>query len=184
MDDPFGCLRGQKISSKMIKEMLQKNEISLLSKKIDRCPSCKEQIVYMVNELCLACEKCGRVIEFVDYKYFEEEIWRKSSTDLPKTNNDYLKKVFKKWGVEEMFSSSEVDFLGNVIAQFQKMSGKSVNYSCFLYNYFEIVPSECWPKKKEIMKSISQHLPKSLESWHYAKQDFEKWWLKANQGSS
>ena len=183
MDDPFGCLRGQKISSKMIKEMLQKNEISLLSKKIDRCPSCEEQIVYVVNELCLACEKCGRVIEFVDYKYSEEEIWTKSSTDLP-TNNDYLKKVLQKWGMKEMFSFSEVDFLGNVIAQFQKMSGKSVNYSCFLYNYFEKVPSECWPKKKEIMKYIFNYLPKSLESRWLAKQEFEKWWLKANQGSS
>ena len=94
MDDPFGCLQGEKISSKMIKEMLQKNEKSLLSKKINNCPSCKEQIVYVVNEFCLACEKCGRVIEFVDYEYFEEEIWRKSSTDLP-TNNDYLKKFYK-----------------------------------------------------------------------------------------
>ena len=83
-----------------------------------------------------------------------------------------------------MFSFSEVDFLGNVIAQFQKMSGKSVNYPCFLYNYFEKVPSECWPNKKEIMKSISQHLPKSLVSWWLAKQEFDKWWLKANQGSS
>ena len=83
-----------------------------------------------------------------------------------------------------MFSFSEVDFLGNVIAQFQKMSGKSVNYSCFLYNYFEKVPFECWPKKKEIMKYIFNYLPKSLESWWLAKQEFEKWWLKANQGSS
>ena len=63
-----------------------------------------------------------------------------------------------------MFSFSEVVFLGNVIAQFQKMSDKPVNYPYFLYNYFEKVPSECWPKKKEIMKSISNHLPKSLES--------------------
>ena len=84
MDDPFGCLQGEKISSKMLKEMLQKNEISLLSKKIDRCPSCEEQIVYVVNELCLACQKC----ECDDYEYFEEN-WRKSSTDLP-TNNDYF----------------------------------------------------------------------------------------------
>ena len=183
MDDPFGCLQGEKISSKMIKEMLQKNEISLLSKKIDRCPSCEEQIVYMVNELCHACQKCGRVIECVDYEYFEEENWRRSSTALP-TNNDYLKSVLGKWKINEMFSSSEVDFLGNVIAQFKKMSGKSVNYSCFLYNYFEKVPIECWPNKKEIMKSISQHLPKSLVSWWLAKQEFDKWWLKANQGSS
>ena len=61
-----------------------------------------------------------------------------------------------------MFSSSEVVFLGNVIAQFQKMSDKPVNYHCFLYNYFDKVPSECWPKKKEIMKSIFNHFPKKI----------------------
>ena len=133
MDDPFGCLQGEKISSKIIQEMLQKrNEISLLSKKINR-PSCEEQIVYVVNELCLACQKCGRVIECDDYEYFEEENWRRSSTALP-TNNDYLKSVLRKWNIKEMFSSSEVDFLGNVFAQFEKMTGKSVNYPYFLYN--------------------------------------------------
>ena len=115
----------------------------------------------MVNEFCRACKKCGRVIECDDYEYFEEENWRRSSTDL-RTNNDYLNKVLQKWDIKEMFSSSEVDFLGNVIAQFQKMSGKSVNYHCFLYNYFEKVPSECWPKKKEIMKYIFNHFPKKL----------------------
>jgi len=184
MDDPFGCLQGAKISSKIIQEMLHKrNEISLLSKKIYRCPSCEEQIVYVENEFCHACQKCGRVIECDDYEYFEEENWRRSSTALP-TNNDYLKNVLRKCNIHQMFSSREVDFLGNVIAQFQKMSGKSVNYPYFLYNYFEKVPSKCWPKKKEIMESISNHLPKSLESWQYAKHEFYKWWLKTNQGSS
>ena len=162
MDDPFGCLQGEKISSKIIQEMLQKNEISLLSKKIDRCPSCEEQLIYVVNEFCRACPKCGREFEFDDDEKFQEQNWRRSSTALP-TNNDNLKSVLRKWNIKEMFSSSEVDFLGNVIAQFQKMSDKTVNYPYFLYNYFEIVPSECWPKKKEIMESISNHLPKSLE---------------------
>ena len=135
MDDPFGCLQGEKISPKMIKEMLQKNEINLLSKKIDRCPSCEEQLIYVVNEFCHACQKCGRVIECDVYEYFEEEEnWRTSFTALPK-KNDYLKNVLRKWKINEMFSSSEVNFLGNVIAQFQKMTCKSVNYSCFLYNY-------------------------------------------------
>ena len=110
MDDPFGCLQGEKISSKIIQEMLHKrNEISLLSKKIDRCPSCEEQIFYVENEFCHACQKCGRVIECDDYEYFEEENWR-SSTALP-TNND-LKNVLRKWNIKEMFSSSEVDFYG------------------------------------------------------------------------
>ena len=83
--------------------MLQKrNEISLLSKKINRCPSCEEQIVYVVNELCLACQKCGRVIECDDYEYFEEENWRRSSTALP-TNNDYLKSVLRNGTLKKCF---------------------------------------------------------------------------------
>ena len=68
----------------------------------------------MENEFCHACQKCGRVIECDDYKPFEEN-WRRSSTDLP-TNSDYLKSVLRKWNIKEMFSSSELDFLGNVIA--------------------------------------------------------------------
>ena len=181
MDDPFGCLQGEKISTKIIQEMLQKrNEISLLSKKINRCPSCGEQLIYVVNEFCRACPKCGREFEFDDDEQFQEE----NRVRIFTATNFHLKSVLRNWNIKEMFSSSEVDFLGNVIAQFQKMSGKSVNYPYFLYNYFEIVPSECWPKKKEIMESISNHLPKSLESWRHAKQEFYRWWLKTNQGSS
>ena len=86
--------------------------------------------------------------------------------------------------IDEMFSSSEVAFLGNVIAQFKRVTGNSVNYTCFLYNYFEMVPFECWPHKKEIMESIFHHLPKDLERSWCAKQEFDKWWLKTNQGSS
>ena len=133
----------------------------------------------MVNEVCRACPKCGRVFEFDDEQFQEENRER-----IFTATNFHLKSVLRKWNIYKMFSSSEVDFLGNVIAQFQKMSGKSVNYSCFLYNYFEKVPSECWPNKKKIMKSISHFLPKNLESRWCAKQEFEKWWLKTNQGSS
>ena len=186
MDDPFGCLQGEKISPKMIKEMLQKkNEINLLSKKIDPCPSCDEQLIYVVNEFCHACKKCGRVIECDDYEYFEEEEnLRTSSTALPQ-NDDYLKKILRKCNIHQMFSSKEVDFLGKVIAQFKDETSKSVNYTCFLYHFFEKVPSECWPHKKEILKTIfCYHLPKDLERIWIAKQEFEKWWLKANQSSS
>ena len=180
MNDPFGWLQGEKILSKKIQETLQKKINSYpLSKKIYRCPSCEEQLIYVVNEFCRACPKCGRASEFDDEQFQEENRER-----IFTANNFHLKSVLRKWNIYKMFSSSEVDFLGNVIAQFQKMSGKSVNYPCFLYNYFEIVPSECWPNKKEIMESISHHLPKSLASWWLAKQEFDKWWLKANQGSS
>jgi len=113
---------------------------------------------------------------------FQEETRGRSSTVLT-TNNAHLKNVLRKCNIDKMFSSSEIVFLGNVIAEFQAKTGKSVNYSCFLYNYFEIVPSECWPHKKEIMESISNHLPKTLASRRRAKQEFEKWW-SINQGSS
>ena len=118
------------------------------------------------------CQKCGRVIECDDYEYFEEENRRRSSTALP-TNNDYLKDVLRKLKIDQMFSYSEVDFLGNVIAQFKRIISKPVNYSCFLYNYFEKVPSECWPNKKETMKSIYHHLPKDLESSWRAKLELD-----------
>ena len=95
MDHPFGCLQGVNISSKMIQEMLQKrNEISLLSKKINRCPPCEEQIVYVVNELCRECPKCGRVIECDDDEQFQEENRERSSTAPPSTNLEHLQNVF------------------------------------------------------------------------------------------
>ena len=153
------------------------------NKKIDRCPSCEEQLVYVVNEFCRECPKCGRVFECDDDEQLQEENRERSSTAPPSTNF-HLKNIFRKWNIYKMFSSSEIAFLGNVIAEFQAKTGKSVNYSCFLYNYFEIVPSECWPNKKEIMESISHHLPKTYASRRRVKQEFDKWWLKTNQGSS
>ena len=178
MDDPFGCLQGEKISSKIIQETLQKRKklhLCLLSNKINHCPSCKEQLVYVVNEFCRECPKCGRVFECDDDEQFQDENRGRSSTALP-TNNDHLKVVLQKCKIDKMFSSSEVAFLGKVIAQFQEITGKSVNYPCFLHNYFEMVPSECWPHKKETMESISHHLPKTFASRWHAKQEFEKWW--------
>jgi len=151
MDDPFGCLQGVKISSKMMPEILQKrNELHLclLSNRINRCPSCKEQLVYVVSEFCRECPKCCSVFECDDDdEQFQEENRGRSSTALPKSNF-HLKNVFGKWNIDKMFSSREIAFLGKVIAQFQEITGKSVNYPWFLHSYFEIVPSECWPHKK------------------------------------
>ena len=186
MDDPFGCLQGVKISSKKCKKYLQKrNELHLcpLTNRINCCPSCKEQLVHVVNEFCRECPKCCRVFECDDYEQFQEENRGRSSTALP-TNNAHLKDVLRKCNIDKMFSSSEVVFLSKVIAQFKGITDNSVNYTCFRYNYFEMVPYEFWPNKKEIMESISHYLPKTLESRRRAKQEFEKWWLKTNQGSS
>ena len=177
MGDPFGCLQGvELVEHDLYKVTSQKvdkkfNELP----RINNCLSCKEQLVYVVNEFCRECPKCCRVFECDDDEQFQEENRGRSST-APPTNNFHLKNVFRKWNIDKMFSSSEVAFLGNVIAEFQAKTGKSVNYSCFLHNYFEIVTSECWPNKKEIMESISHHLPKTFAGRRRAKQEFEKWW--------
>ena len=133
----------------------------------------------MVNEFCRECPKCCRVFECDDDEQFQEENRGRSSTALPKSIF-HLKNVFRKWNIDKIFSFNQISFLGKVIAQFQAKTGKSVNYPCFLHNYFEMVPSEVWPCKKEIMESISHHLPKTFESRWHAKQEFEKWWWSSN----
>ena len=128
MDDPFGCLQGVKISSKMMQEIFQKrNELHLcpLSNRINLCPSCKEQLVYVVNEFCHECPKCGRVFECDDDEQFQEENRGRSST-APPTTNVHLFFFSGNGTLTKMVSSSEVTFLGKVIAQFQEITGKSV----------------------------------------------------------
>ena len=73
-----------------------------------------------------------------------------------------------------MFFFNQIFFLGNAIEQFQAKTGKSVNYACFPHNYFEMVPSEVWPCKKEIMETISHHLPKSVATRREAKKLFDE----------
>ena len=182
MDDPFGCLRGVELVEydlyKLTSEMVGKKKFNE-QPRINHCPSCKEQLVYVVNEFCRECPKCCRVFECDDDEQFQDENRGRSST-APPTTNFHLKNVFRKWNIDKMFSSSEVSFLSNVIAQFQGITEKSVNYPCFLHNYLGMVPSECWPNKKEIMESISHHLPKTFASRLRAKQEFEKWWWSNN----
>ena len=69
----------------------------------------------MVNEFCRACPKCGRVFECDDDEQFQEENRERSFT----ATNFHLKNVLQKGNIYKMFSSSEVDFLGNVIANWQ-----------------------------------------------------------------
>ena len=80
MDDPIGCLQGVKISSKIIQEILQKrNELHLclLSNRINHCPSCKEQLVYVVNEFCRDVQnvvECLNVMMNSSKKNIREEV--------------------------------------------------------------------------------------------------------------
>ena len=102
MNDPFGCLQGEKISAKKIQETLQKKLNPYpLSKKIYRCPSCEEQLIYVVNEFCRAYPKCGRASEFDDEQFQEENRER-----IFTANNFHLKSVLRKWNIYKMFLSA------------------------------------------------------------------------------
>ena len=95
MDDPFGWLQGEKISAKKIQETLQKKLNSYpLTKKIYPCPSCEEKLIYVVNEFCRACPKCGRASEFDDEQFQEENRER-----IFTASNFHLKSVLRKWNI-------------------------------------------------------------------------------------
>ena len=102
--------------------------------RINHCPSCEEQLVYVANEFCRECPKCKRVFE-CDDQLFQEKNPDRSATS-PVLLAHFKNAIPKKWRIDEMFSSNEVAFLGNVIAKFKAKTGKSVNYPCFLHNYF------------------------------------------------
>ena len=171
MDDPFGCLRGVELVEhdlyKLTSEMVEKkfNELP----RINHCPSCEVHLVNVMNKFCRECPECHRVFEYDDDQFQEVSPGRSAAPSA------HLKNSLRKLKIYEMFSFNQISFLGNIIAQFQAKTGKSVNYSCFLHNYFEVVPSEVWPCKKEIMESISHRLPKSFAARRRAKQEFDEW---------
>ena len=68
-------------------------------------------VVYVQNVVVFECD---------DDEQFQEENRKRSFT----ATNFQLKNVLRKWNIYKMFSSSEVDFLGNVITQFQRITGK------------------------------------------------------------
>ena len=65
--------------------------LCLPTKKINRCPSCEEQLVYVVNEFCRECPKCGRVFESDDDEQLQEENRERIFFIANPTNNFHLK---------------------------------------------------------------------------------------------
>ena len=66
-------------------------------------------------------------------------------------------------------------FLDDMINDFSD-GRKSVNCVCFLYDYFQAVSSDAWPRKEEILGLLSPHLPKFWKTRWHAKVRFRKWW--------
>jgi len=100
-----------------------------------------------------------------------------------------LRKILEKYKIkdavntvisdrQEAYDPEHYRFLGNIFHQFCHV-GKSVNLSCLLYDYFQAVPSEAWPRKKEILELLSPHFPKILKTRCHAKERFDEWWAAA-----
>ena len=84
------------------------------TKKINRCPSCEEQLFSVVNEFCRACPKCGRVFEY-DYDYDDEQLQEENRRRIffianPMTKF-HLKNIFRKWNIDKMFLPASSIFL-------------------------------------------------------------------------
>ena len=63
--------------------------------RINHCPSCKEQLVYVANEFCRECPKCNRVFEYDDDDQFQEVSPGRSAA--PSAPSPHLKNVLRKW---------------------------------------------------------------------------------------
>ena len=74
--------------------------------------------------------------------------------------------------------------MGNVIhefANFPESDKRSVNYVCFFHDYFEGVPEEVWPRKKEILARISPAFEKIRpKTRQKAKERCDRWWNVVN----
>jgi len=119
MDDPYGCLRGVEQFPENVlwkwKESQDEKKVSFetVSRKIYRCSSCEEQLVYVANEFCRECPKCKRVFECNDQFFQEENPGRSTASPTPPA---HLKNVIRKWRIDKTFSFNQISFLGNVIA--------------------------------------------------------------------
>ena len=117
---------------------------------------------------------------------------RDSHHHPPKKNNStHLRKKLEELKIfdavnitgQEEHDPKRYRFLDALINDFRD-GGKSVNYVCFLYDYFEAVSSDAWPRKKEILELLSPHLPKIRKTRWHAKSRFSEWWGKTNRGEA
>lgn len=131
----------------------------------------------------LFCESCGRVEELPAIAFDRA----RASTPAMRSAA-HLFKILKKHKILDALNTirsnnweerdpARFQFLANLIHNFS-VDGRSVNYICFLHDYFEAVPFETWPLKEVILERL---LP-VFEKIHKAtpertKERFDKWWI-------
>ena len=132
------------------------------------------------------CQSCGRVEKLFGEIFDKCYLYTQEGQISTNKSATYLRKILEKHKIKDAVNTTILDgrevydlkryrFLGNVIHQFCH-NGKSVNLICFLYYYFQVVSSEDWPQKQEILELLSPHLPKIPKTRRRAKERFDEWW--------
>ena len=145
--------------------------------------------VYVDTETSeLVCKRCGRAETIMGVAFDEHQFFDQAQKGQPpptkKNHSTHLRKRLEELEIIDAVNTTKkgydpkrYTFLGALINDFHG-GGKSVNYVCFLYDYFEAVPSDAWPRKEEILKRLHPHLPKNQERHWRAKARFSEWWRK------
>ena len=138
----------------------------------------------------LVCKSCERVetimgVAFNEYQFFDQT-QKGQPPSTPENNSTHFRKRLEELKIfdavnitikdgREEYDPKRYRFLDAVINDFRD-GGKSVNYVCLLYDYFQAVSSDAWPRKEEILELLSPHLPKIWKTRWNAKVRFSEWW--------
>ena len=122
-----------------------------------------EKMVVNTKKLKRICQVCKRVEE-LDRTAHNTRKGEKGCLPTLASHNP-LSKTLEKHGI--FSAGSEVGallwwcFLGNLIHDFGNFCpkaedcSKSVNYVCFVHDFFQAVPQEAWPRKTESLERLS-----------------------------
>jgi len=154
------------------------------------CLDCDKEMYVDTETSEFVCQSCGKAETIVGVSFDEAQFFNQEAQNgrpiSTKNNLTYFRKILEKFKIlsavnitikngREEYDPARYRFLGGVINNFVD-GGKSVNYACFLYDYFQAVSSDAWPRKEEILELLSPHLPKINETRWRAKARFRKWW--------
>jgi len=120
-------------------------------------------------------------VAFDEHQFFDQA-QKGQPPPTKKNDSTYFRKRLEKLKIlhavnttikdgQKEYDPKRYRFLEALINAFQD-GGKSVNYVCFLYDYFQAVPSDAWPRKEEIFERLSPRLPKIWKTRWRAKERF------------
>ena len=160
------------------------------------CLDCNEEMAAHAETSALVCQSCVMTkglfdIAFDEAQLFSQEGYSGQPT-LTTRSDTHLHKILKKYKIlddvntvildgREVCDSTRYHLLAHCINQYRCIDGKSINYVCFLYDFFQAVSSEDWPRKEKILECLSLHLPKTSKTRRCAKERYDKWWTESKR---